>query len=162
MRPDIRKALAHETADLERQLPFEERLKMDALNQATQPDLCPRLTARKAVADLPSPPPGYRRPHSWDRLWPFREEPHKILLATHQGWEGIDGVELVDTVKEVRETDELGNPVWDPQRGKWKTKQIPWTAVRSGVVHFHGSRLDDVKLTSIRIPETGEREKRHG
>lgn len=125
MRPDVRQALAEETADLERQLSFEERLKLDTFNQAKQADLCPPLRARKTVADLPGPPPGYRQPAKWDQLWIFREEPQKILLATAQGWEGIDRVELEDTVKEVRETDELGNPVWDPQKGRWRMKTTP-------------------------------------
>lgn len=162
MRPDVRQALASETADLERQLPFEERLKMDTLNQARQEPLCPPIRATKTVASLPGPPPGYRQPAKWDQLWIFRAEPEKILLATAKGWEPIDRVELVDTVKVVRETDELGHPIWDAKRGKWKTKDVPWEAVKPGVVIFHGTRLDELKLTSLRIPETGEREARHG
>lgn len=162
MRQDVKRALLPMEEAVRQGFPFEERLKMDPLVKAKQEPLCPPLTATRAVAEIPGPPPGYKRPHAWDQLWVFREEPRKILLATPNGWEPIDRVELVDTVKEVRETNELGHPIWDAKRGKWKMKQIPWTAVRPGVVWFHGARLEDLKLTSIRIPDEGKREARHG
>lgn len=162
MREDVKRALLPMEEAVRQGMPFAERLALDPLTKAKQETLCPPTEARRAVAEIPGPPPGYRQPAKWDQLWPFREEPHKILLATATGWEPIDRVILVDTVKEVREVNELGHPIWDAKRGKWKTKQVPWTAVKPGVVWFHGSRLEELKLTSLRIPESGKREARHG
>lgn len=135
---------------------------MDAFNRAEQVKLCPVPRVPKAVTQIPGPPPGYRQPAKWDQLWLFRQEPERILLATATGWEPIDRMELVDTVKEVQEVNEFGYPVWDPQKGKWKTKRIPWEAVRPRVIWFHGARPEDVKLPSLRIPDEGKREARHG
>lgn len=162
MRPDVKRALLPMEEAVRQGMPFEERLKMDPLVKAEQETLCSPPTATRAVAEIPGPPPGYRQPAKWDQLWIFRDEPWKILLATPNGWEPIDRVILVDTVKEVRETNDLGHPVWDSRRGKWRMKQIPWTAVKPGVVWFHGAKLEDLKLTSLRIPEAGTREARLG
>lgn len=132
---------------------FAERLRNDPLNKASQAPLCPPTKAATTLSALPSPPPGYGRPHSWDQLWLHRHDPGRILLSTHLGWEGIDGLVLLDTVRRVRDVDEMGN--------RYKLKTIPWERVKPGVVIFHGTEME-VGLVSLRIPGAGGRERRHG
>lgn len=141
---------------------FEERLKADPLNRASQAPLCSPTRATSALATISEPPPGYRRPGKWDQLWIYRDEPGRILLATHRGWEGIDSLILIDTTRRVRDLDELGNPIWDSVRHRYKTRVIPWEAVKPGMVIFHGAEMRGVRLTSLRIPGHGGRERRHG
>lgn len=120
------------------------------------------LRAERAQSEiLRATPSGYKKPANWDQLWIHRHHPERILLAHHSGWEPVDGIETYDTTKR-RPILENGRPVIDPKTGSPRMETVSWEAVRRGVVHFHGTRMTEVSLKSLRIPESGDSTLRHG
>lgn len=138
--------------------PFRRRLEADGLTRPEQQSLGPPAQAPRTEFRVTETPEGWRKPANWDQLWGV-----ETLIATPDGWEAIDRVETTETMRRVPEMDPVTRkPMYDPETRGTKMKTIPWHRVTPHVVWWHGQRLTDVPLASLRIPEKGERGLRHG